>query len=99
MHIIVARVRVRPGSRDAFVAASEELIVRTRAEEGCQSYALHEDVHEPNSFLFFEEWRDRAAIDAHFQEPHFLAFGEAAGELIEEKSIVIHEVAGSDRVD
>ncbi|MGH7329315.1 MAG: putative quinol monooxygenase, partial [Polyangiaceae bacterium] len=30
----------------------------------------------PNSFIFFEEWANQDAIDAHFATPHFKAFME-----------------------
>jgi quinol monooxygenase YgiN len=96
MHVIVARLRVRPEHRAAFLKASVAIIAGTRAEAGCLLYALHEDVHDPNSFLFYEEWQDRAAIDAHFAEAHFLAFGEAIGDAVIEKSLAIHEVAASE---
>lgn len=96
MHVIVARLRIRPENRAAFLEASQAIIAGTRAEAGCLFYALHEDAHDPNSFLFYEEWQDRAAIDAHFEEPHFLAFGAAIEPWVEERSLVIHEVAGSE---
>jgi quinol monooxygenase YgiN len=96
MHAIVARLRIHAEHRAAFLTASEAIIAGTRAEPGCLFYALHEDAHDPNSFLFYEEWRDRDAIEAHFAEPHFLAFGDAIADAVIEKSIVIHEVAGSE---
>jgi quinol monooxygenase YgiN len=82
MHIISARIQVKPECREQFIEASRAIISGTRAEQGCMFYALHEDVHEPQSFLFYEEWEDQAAIDNHFQEPHFQAFGEAIVDLI-----------------
>jgi quinol monooxygenase YgiN len=96
MHVIVARLRVRPEHRAAFLKASEAIISGTRAESGCLFYALHEDAHDQNSFLFYEEWQDRAAIEAHFAEPHFLAFGAAIADAVIEKSIAIHAVAASE---
>ena len=80
MHAIVARLRIRPENRAEFLEASQAIIAGTRAEAGCLFYALHEDAHDPCSFLFYEEWQDRAAI-----EPWVV-----------EKSLVIHEVASSE---
>ncbi len=82
MHIISARIQVKEECRQQFVEASKAIIEGTRAEDGCLFYALHEDVHEPGSFLFYEEWRDQEAIDNHFKEPHFLKFGEDIADLI-----------------
>ena len=96
MHAIVARLRIRPENRAEFLEASQAIIAGTRAEAGCLFYALHEDAHDPCSFLFYEEWQDRAAIDAPFAEPHFAAFGAAIEPWVVEKSLVIHEVASSE---
>ncbi len=94
MHIISARIQVKEECRQQFVDASRAIIEGTRAEEGCEFFALHEDVHEPGSFLFYEEWRDQAAIDNHFQEPHFVAFGAAIADLIDcEPDIAVMAVA------
>lgn len=95
MHIIVARLKVRPEHREDFLEASKAIIAGTRAEAGCLFYALHEDAHDPCSFLFFEEWQDQAAIDAHFAEPHFAAFGAAIEPWVLDRHLVIHEVATS----
>ena len=96
MHIIVARLKIRPEARDAFLAEAEKIIAGTRAEAGCRFYALHEDVQQPCQFLFYEEWEDRAAIDAHFAEAHFTAFGEAIESMVLERALAIHEVASTE---
>jgi quinol monooxygenase YgiN len=96
MHIIVARIKVKPDCLAEFLVASRAIIEGTRAEPGCIFYALHQDVHEPESFLFYEEWQDRSAIDLHFAEAHFLAFGQQIADLIEEPpQVTIHTVAQS----
>lgn len=97
MHIISARIQVKEECRSQFVEVSQAIIEGTRAEEGCLFYALHEDVHEPGSFLFYEEWTDQAAIDNHFEEPHFKQFGEDIADLIVcEPDIAIMAVADAD---
>lgn len=97
MFLIAARVEVKPECRQAFVEASKAIIAGTRAEGGCISYALHEDVHQPGRFLFYEEWQSAKAIETHFQEPHFVAFGEAIADLVASPpQISVHEVVASD---
>jgi quinol monooxygenase YgiN len=97
MHIIAAQIKVKLNRRAEFLAASRAIIEGTRAEPGCISYVLHEDAHQPGSYLFYEQWRDRPAIDRHFTEPHFLAFGQQIADLIEQApKVTIHEVARSE---
>ncbi len=57
------------------------MIVATRAEAGCLSYELLADTEKSGEFLFVEQWKDQAAIEAHFAAPHFQAFGEALGKV------------------
>ena len=55
----------------------------SRAEDGCTSYACFAQADRPDAFLFFEEWRDQAALDRHFATPHFAGFMERFPSLIE----------------
>jgi quinol monooxygenase YgiN len=45
----------------------------SRAEVGCLNYDLHQSLDAPTLFIIYENWVDRAALEAHFQTPHFLA--------------------------
>lgn len=48
---------------------------------------------EPGCFFFYEEWRDRAAVDFHFAQTYCHEFMEAARCLAEmEPEIAIREV-------
>ena len=97
MHIITARIPVKVECREAFLEASKAILVGTRAEAGCHCYTLFEDPHQAGSFLFHEEWEGREAIEAHFLEPHFLAFRKATVDMLAgEPAITIHEVASSE---
>jgi len=42
----------------------------TRAEAGCVSYDFHVSEDDPNVFMFYENWRSRADLDAHLKTPH-----------------------------
>ena len=97
MHIITARIPVKVECRETFLEASKAILAGTRAESGCLFYTLFENPHHAGSFLFHEEWESREAIEAHFLEPHFLAFREATTDMLAgEPSITIHEVAASE---
>jgi len=78
--IISAQVFIKPEKVDAFLAATKDLIEKSRAEEGCISYSLYQDPQDKTKFLFFEEWKNQAAVDFHFETEHFKKFGETLNE-------------------
>ena len=45
-------------------------VAPTRAEPGCVNYDFHVDAKDPNVFVFYENWRTRADLDAHLKAPH-----------------------------
>lgn len=49
----------------------QELVEKTRCEEGCIAYDLYHDIKNLGHFVFIEEWVDRAALDRHVQSEHF----------------------------
>jgi len=73
--IIRAKVVLKAGQVGAFVAAAKIIITASRAESGCISYTLLQDPFDQTVFYFFEEWKNKKAIDLHFATPHFKAFG------------------------
>ena len=68
---IYASFIVKDGMVDQALSAVEEMIEKTRLEEGNISYKLFASVDNPNAIAFFEEWKDQAAIDAHSSSDHF----------------------------
>ena len=55
-------------------ATLQALLAPTRAEPGCLTYDLHRDPEDPGHFMFYETWRDQAALDAHLARPHIVRF-------------------------
>jgi quinol monooxygenase YgiN len=51
----------------------EELVAKTRQENGCIAYEVFETVNDPTVLAFFEEWESQAHLDAHIQSEHFKA--------------------------
>jgi len=68
--IVAGTVRVPPENLVRFKPHMEAMLAASRAEDGCLTYSYAEDVAEPGLIRVFEAWRDRAALDAHFQTPH-----------------------------
>ena len=75
MLTVVAKVRAKPGREDEVLRELQILVEETRKEVGCLNYDLHRSQTEPAVFMFYENWTDRAALDAHAASPHMKAWG------------------------
>lgn len=82
MVYIIAYLTAHAGKGDEIVTLTKPLIQATLKEAGCVSYELYRKPTDPDALVFVETWKDRAAIDAHFAEPHLKAFQTAAASLL-----------------
>ena len=74
---VVARIRAVKGKGDALAALlTEQVGVVRKAEPGCLAYRLHRSTRDPDSFLFYEVYRDEACFEAHRKAPHLAAYRE-----------------------
>ncbi|MBP2402657.1 putative quinol monooxygenase [Streptomyces syringium] len=88
---------VRFTLRDADAAeAFDELVSRTlegirRHEPGTVVYMNHRVPGEPEVRIFYELYEDRAAFDAHEQQPHIKHFLEAREEFVSRTEVTFLE--------
>lgn len=76
---VVVSIRAIPARREEFLAAiSANAAAAVRDEPGCLSFDVCEDTDEPNHFLLYEQYVDRAAVDEHRATPHYAEWTEAA---------------------
>ena len=64
--IIAAQVFIKPEKVNDFIALSQDLVEKSRAEVGNISYTLYQNPLDNTKFLVFEEWKNQAAVDFHF---------------------------------
>ncbi len=81
MHHVLARITVKPESAEAAKGVLIELVTASRKEAGCVSYALYQQEGAPHIFQTVEQWKDKAAADAHMTTPHVGAAIAAAGSM------------------
>ncbi|HET9183320.1 MAG TPA: putative quinol monooxygenase [Candidatus Angelobacter sp.] len=43
----------------------------SRKEPGCVQYVGHQSIDDPRRFLFYEVYKDQAAVQAHREAPYF----------------------------
>ena len=88
--VIVARVMVKEGQEKAFIEIASKLVTATRAEEGNLFYTLYQSTENPLEFIFYEEYKDDAAFEAHASSAHFAAFAEATNNMMAGELIIDH---------
>ena len=81
MLIVTGSVTARPDTFEALRAAALAHTRRSRTEPGCLKHSVHVDCEDPLTLFFYEEWEDRAALDAHFAVPASLEYMRTAREL------------------
>jgi quinol monooxygenase YgiN len=69
MIVVAGSVTARQDTFDQVRKLSLEHVHRSRKEPGCISHAVHVDCENPLRLVFFEQWADKAALQAHFAVP------------------------------
>lgn len=74
---VVAKVRAAKGKGDALATLLKEQVAAVRrAEPGCLIYRPHRSTKDPDLFIFYEQYTDQAAFDAHRKAAHLAVFRE-----------------------
>ena len=79
--VLVVKMRVAEGTEDEALATIRELAEATRQEPGCVHYIPVQDPEDPRNVMFYEQYVDQAAFEAHGASEHFqrLAAGKLFG--------------------
>ena len=74
---VVAKLRAAKGKGDALAALlTEQAGVVRKAEPGCLVYRPHRSTKDGDAFLWYEQYEDEAALDAHRKAPYLAAYRE-----------------------
>lgn len=68
---VVAKSFPKPDQVEHVIGLYTELVELTRAETGCISYELHQDVKNPEILAMIEVWASMEALQAHLESEHF----------------------------
>jgi quinol monooxygenase YgiN len=82
MICLIATLIAQPGKANEVLAELQTLVAHTIQEEGNVQYVLHQDPQDEHLFVFYEQFRDQAAFDAHAQQPYIAAFSAKAKALL-----------------
>jgi quinol monooxygenase YgiN len=63
--IVAGYFIVDPGQREQFLHSRADMMLRSRSEDGCITYAFSPDPLDPGRVLLFERWESKAALAGH----------------------------------
>ena len=71
MIVLKVDMLVKPGAEEKCKEYIRIMQEHTRKEPGCLLYVGHQSIEDPRRFLFYEQYRDEAALEAHRNAPYF----------------------------
>ncbi len=84
MILITGTLHARADTLNMLLVLSREHVARSRSEPGCIEHGVAIDADDPLRLVFFERWRDAAAIGAHFKLPASREFATRAAALTDQ---------------
>jgi autoinducer 2-degrading protein len=79
MVVLWIELHVKPENRTRFIEVAREKAQRASQEEGgVLGFDFLEDARDPNTFYYYEVYRDEDAFAAHRASDHFARWREAA---------------------
>lgn len=80
---LIVRLDVFPDRREEFLQAITSNAALTFGDEpGCLRFDVCEDRSDPHHFIFYEIYRDEAALEAHRAAPHFARWRDAVARTV-----------------
>jgi quinol monooxygenase YgiN len=67
---VILHLMARPDTVDRLKAVLLRIAQHSRAEEGCNSYQVLQDLADPCNFTLVEDWGSPAALAHHMTLPH-----------------------------
>ena len=81
-YTVLAMMRARAGKETQLKEILLTLVEPTKKEEGCLEYRLHCDPLNEGHFMFYENFVDKKAHEAHLQMPYMRAWEARMEELL-----------------
>ena len=78
-------IRSKSEYREEVETILKNLVENSRKEEACLQYDLHQNMDDPNVFIFHEIWKNKEGLDLHKNQSYFLRFSEVSGLYLEEE--------------
>ena len=66
--IMLIEAKIKPEQRAGLIEAARQYLPLVRAEEGVEAFYLTAPQDNPNTFVFYEIYKSKAAQDFHLQQ-------------------------------
>jgi len=87
MIVLKVDMLVKPGTEEKCREYIKILQEHSRKEPGCLLYIGHQSTENPRKFLFYEQYKDAAALAAHRGAPYFKQYvNEGLDTIMENRS-------------
>ncbi|NLF92433.1 MAG: antibiotic biosynthesis monooxygenase [Oligosphaeraceae bacterium] len=93
---VVARMEIKEGQLESFLALLQDLVPTVRAEDGCIRYEVCLDAKvaigappNPQALTILETWESPEHLAAHLASPHMAAFRNAAAGRRENATVTV----------
>ena len=71
MIVLKVDMVAKPGAEEKCKEFMSIMQQHSRQEPGCQMYVGHQSIQNPRRFMFYEQYKDQAALDVHRNAPYF----------------------------
>lgn len=75
---VIVILEIDPARVDEFLEVITYNAAESVKEPGCLRFEVSQQFDQPNFFALSESYVDKAAMDAHYQTPHFAQWKEKA---------------------
>ena len=79
---IIGTVVAKPEKREELLKILSSFVTPTRTEPGCINYDFHSDADDPNTFVFYENFVSKEALDEHLAMPYIRPLIDRVDELL-----------------
>ncbi len=87
--VLIARLKVKADKVEEAKAAALAIVTDSRNETGCINYDIHQSIEDETVFLWHETWKNKEAMDEHFETPFFKGFFAIVNEIAAEPPQII----------
>ncbi|HBC32268.1 MAG TPA: antibiotic biosynthesis monooxygenase [Clostridiales bacterium] len=88
---VVAKGYFYEGKAEEAIKLYEELVEKTRKEDGCISYSLFRDIEDDSILTMIEEWESKDALDKHKKTEHFTRLVPIIGEFRKSSEVNVYQ--------
>lgn len=80
--ILTVQIKAHSGKETQLKEKLRTLVKHSQTEKGCIQYYFYQSKNDPLTFLCYEVWENKAALDAHQESLHFKEFFQSVGDFL-----------------